>query len=391
MAKRDGIKRGDGYITERVGKSGNVRYQARWQDDGKWQSQTFGSRDDAEDHLRQIGRDKRDGMYQPESKMTVTQLVTAYTERRRKDWSSNTYANYKVILDKIITPTFGHRIAKHLRTKDMRLLFDRLEKDYSASRLVVIRALLSGAFREGEERGLIDRNPVTGIRLKQPDAPEFEIWTPDEVMKVLDFVADDARLNAWYRVALTTGMRPGEMRALKWSEVDFDNAKLTVQDTVSRDENFRPILKKGTKTGRARYVDIPHGTVKALKAWRPEYVKMQLKANQWHDLDLVFPRADGWIASQQTHARHHHEVCTGAGVRYLKPHGSRHTVVTTLLEEGVNEKLVGEIVGHTRPRTTRRYNQPTRAAHRRAADILARNAGMRESMCVSEEDDAESV
>lgn len=390
MARKHDVRRGDGYISERTTRAGITRYQARWQDDGKWRSKTFRTSDEAEDHLRTISRAKRDGRYEPESKMTVAEIVTVYLERNRKDWSSNTYANYRTIRDNIIVPAFGHRIASHLRTRDMHILFDRLEDEFSASRLVVIRAVLSGAFREAHERGIVDRNPVTGIKLKQPEAPDIEVWTVAERERLLAYVANDARLNAWYRVALTTGMRPGEMRALKWSDVDFENGVLRVEDTVSRDERFRPTIKKGTKTGKARFVDIPSGTVSALKTWRPEYLKMRLRAEHWHDLDIVFPRDDGWISSQQTHARHHHQVCVGAGIRYLTPHGSRHTVVTTLLDAGLNEKLVGQIVGHTRTRTTHRYNHPTREAHRRAAELLEENVGMRESVCEADDDEAKS-
>lgn len=392
---RSGIRRGDGYISERVTKSGATRYNARWQDGGNWKSKTFGTRDEAEDHLRTVGRQKRDGRYEPESKMTVRDIVTVYMERNRDTWSSNTYANYVTIRENIIIPAFGHRVAAHLRSRDIRILFDRLEKEYSPSRLVVIRAVLSGAFREALERGIIDRNPVSGIKLKQPDEPEIEVWTPEEIARLLAHVADDARMNAWYRVALTTGMRPGEMRAMRWADLDLDVGYINVVSTVSRDERFRPVIKQGTKTGKGRIVDIPAGTVAALRAWRPRWAEMKLRAKQWHDTDLVFPRADGWISSQQTHARHHYEICVGAGIRYLKPHGSRHTVVTTLLDEGVDEKLVGQIVGHTRRRTTRRYNHPTRAAHRRAAALLDRHVGMRESVCesVSEDDhdEAETV
>lgn len=383
MARKHDVRRGDGFIVERVTSTGETRYQARWKDGSKWKSKTFGEVEEAEDHLRSVRRRKHAGTYEPESRLTVAVLVDEYLTRGRgrgkKPLSPNSIANYRTIQKNIIDPAIGHRIAATLRPRDMRLFMDRLESEYSPSRVVVIRAVLSGAFSEAMELGILDRNPLSGVRVQQPEPTELTIWTQEDVEKLFRYIADKPKLNAWYLLALTTGMRPGEMRALAWENIDFDNQTVLVSDTVSRDENYRPYIKKSTKTGGKRLVDIPESTVKALRVWRPIVLAQQLSAELWFDLGLVFPRDDGKEIPQQTQARHHRDTLLAAGVPYLKPHGMRHTVVTVLLEGGMNEKLVGEIVGHTRPRTTRLYNQPTRNAKKAAAKYLESQVRMGES------------
>lgn len=372
MARRKhDIARGNGFIDERVTKSGEARYRARWHEGRSLKSKTFGTIHDAEDHLRRVGRSKSAGTYEPESRLTVATMLAEYFERMRREWTSNTYANYVTIRDNIIVPAIGKRIVAQIRPRDMRIFMDRLQAEYSPSRVVVVRAVLSGAFREAVEMDIISRNPLADIRIKQPEQPDIIVWTTGDVRKLMAHIANSPRDDAWYRLALTTGMRPGEMRALAWSAVDVKDGTVLVSDTASRDERYRPIIKKSTKTGKARRVKIPPATVEALRKWRSRHIEERLRADSWQDNDLVFPGANGSLMPQQSHARHHREVCLAAGVPYLRPHGMRHTVATLLLEDGTNDKLVASILGHTRTRTTNQlYNHPTRRAHEAAADFL---------------------
>lgn len=380
MARRNhDVRRGDGFIDERVTKAGDIRYRARWYEGKSLRSKTFGTVHDAEDHLRKVGRSMRSGTYEPESRLTVATLLSEYFERMRSEWTSNTYANYVTIRDKIIVPAIGKRLVAQIRPRDMRIFMDRLQSEYSASRVVVIRAVLSGAFREAVELDIIDRNPLADIRIKQPEQPDIAVWTIDDVKKLMAYIVDKPRDNAWYRLALTTGMRPGELRALSWESLSLEDGSVLVSRTASRDERYRPVIKQATKTGKSRLVNIPPATVAALREWRTYHLQERLRADVWHDNDLVFPGSDGRLMPQQSHARHHRDTCLAAGVPYLKPHGMRHTVATLLLEDGTNDKLVALILGHTRTRTTNQlYNHPTRRAHEAAADFLESRFSMGE-------------
>lgn len=376
MARRKhDVPRGAGFIDERVTSSGAVRYRARWYEGASLRSKTFATQYQAEDHLRGIARAKRIGKYEPESRLTVEALLAEHFARMRKAWTSNTYANYVTIRDRIITPSIGKRLVTEIRPRDMRLFLDKMEAKYKPARVVVIKAVLSGAFRSAVELDIIDRNPLSDIRVKNPAPAKVNVWTAEEIKRLFAHVADKPRINAWYRLALSTGMRPGEMRALTWSNLNLDKGTMLICGTASRDERYRPIIKAGTKTGDSRKVRLPTSTVKALKSWRKIHLEERMKADSWLEMDLVFPRADGGLLSQQTQSRWHRKALNEAGVPYLNPHGMRHTFITLLLEEGMNEKLVGDIVGHSRPRQTMEYNQPTQRAHNAVMAFLEESYG----------------
>lgn len=392
MARKHDVPRGAGFIDERITKTGAVRYRARWFEGARLRSKTFATQHQAEDHLRSITRAKDAGEYAPESRLTVSALLSEHFERMRgRKWTSNTYANYTTIRDTIINPAIGNRLVTQVRPRDMRLFMDKMEAKYKPGRVVVIKAVLSGAFRSAVELGIIDRNPLADIRVTNPKPSKVDVWTSDDITRLFAYIADKPRHNAWYRLALSTGMRPGEMRALTWGNVDLDKGTVLIAGTASRDERYRPIIKAGTKTGESRMVRIPASTAKALKAWRKKHLQERLAAGRWLEMDLVFPRADGGLLSQQTHARWHRRTLEEAGVPYLKPHGLRHTFITLLLEEGVNEKLVGDIVGHARPRQTLEYNQPTQRAHDAVTAFLEKSYAVGEwENSMGESDDGKS-
>lgn len=365
------LRRGDGFIEERTTKGGAVRYVARWHDGVRWRGKTHDTYDDAEAHLQQLGRAKRGGRSVRESDWTVDDLLADYLRRGADRWSANTTANYRQIARSIIGPTIGGRRIRDLTPHAMQLWVDRLGTQYSAARVEVVRAVLSGAFKEAVRLGVVDRSPMVGLRGPKGTRTERHVWTPQQVSAVLVTVADDPELAAFYRVALTTGMRPGELRALQWRDIDAGKRQITVRRTVSRDAEFRPVISEGTKTGRARTIAVPQSTIDALQAWRPVLAARQLRAEHWRDLGLVWPRPDGNVLPQQTIAKRHAAVCDRAGVPRISPHGMRHTFATVSMEAGVPVKVVSDILGHSSISITLDvYTHNSEALQRSAAELL---------------------
>jgi integrase len=365
------IKRGDGFITERPQRDGSTRYQARWNDGTRWRARTFPTQDEAEDHLRTIGRAKRSGRYTPDDGLTFLQSVDDYLARGRSRWRESTYRSYLTIRDRVIDTPIGTRRLTELTPRTMQYWIDDLSRTFAPARVEVIRAVASGALKEAMRLGVITSNPLSGVRMPRHRHWTSTTWTSAHVATVLAAVQDDPLMYLYYVVALSTGMRPGEIRALKWGDIDLDRAVLTCQRSMTRDVNYTQVIGTTTKTGRARTIALPDTAVTALRTHRREQAERRLARSTWHDADLVFDRGDGAPIPQQTIWRRHKDAVEQAGVPWCRLHDLRHTAATLLLEAGVSVKVISEMLGHSKIGITLDlYVSVSLDMQRRAADAL---------------------
>lgn len=371
MARKHDVVRGNGFIEERTTKAGALRFVARFHDGVTWRGKTFASIEEAEDHLRMVGRAKRSGRYVPDDEMTIADLLDDYLRHGADRWSANTLALYTASVEKIIVPRIGRVLLREMTTRRAQTFADGLKRDYGPPSIARVRAILSGAFRDAHRAGTVTANPISGIRTPTPKRKDKQVWTQDEVARVLAHVAHDPMASAWYHLALTTGIRPGEERALRWSDIDLSRRIVTIRRTATRDYERRQMISDTTKTGKDRVVSIPEETVMALKAWRPVLTARRLKAAHWRDLDLVFPSRNGNLSPQQSWDKRHTRTCEEAGVTPISPHGTRHTYATLALEAGVDYKTVTANLGHSSTAFTMDvYVKVTDAMQRAAADTI---------------------
>lgn len=375
MARKHGheVARGNGYIVERPTKEGVMRYQARWRDGRSWRSKTFGNQHEAEDHLRKIGRSKRAGLYTPESRLTVSESLASYMDRGKQRWKANTWSTYGAVIRFHIEPYIGTvRIVELTPWRVQQWVDDLVRTGLSASVIENARVILNGACKDAMRLGILTSNPVSGAALPARKKRKYSVWTASQARAVLAACGDDARMRTYYTVALTTAMRPGEIRALKWSDVDLDKGRLRVERTITRNERGRQVIGTTTKTGRSRSIALPPSTVKMLRSWRASQAERRLAAHSWHALDLVFDRGDGMVLPQNTVARAHQRIAGEAGVPVIRLHDVRHTAATLLLEAGTHVKIVSDLLGHSQISTTLDiYSHPDESMQRGATQALA--------------------
>lgn len=359
-------------MAERVTSTGETRYQARWSDAGQWRSKTFGTRDEAEDHVRTVGRSKRAGRYVPESSLTVNDALNGYMERGKRRWKANTYSTYAGVILYHIAPYIGNVRMVNLTALRVQHLFDDLaRKGLSTPVIENARTILNGACKDAMRLGVLPGNPVTGVDLPTRKRPTYTVWDKQQVKAVLVACADDLLMHTYYAIALTTAMRPGEIRALKWSDVNFEQGRVTVMRTVTRNEIGRQVLGTTTKTGRTRSIALPASTLAALKAWRKHQAERRLAHDGWQDYDLVLDRGNGRLVSQNTVTRAHQRIATAAGVPIIRLHDVRHTAATLLVEAGAHMKVIADILGHSSVSITMdTYSHPSESIQREATNLL---------------------
>lgn len=190
--------------------------------------------------------------------------------------------------------------------------------------------------------GIVDRNVAEDVDPPRLTRGEIQPLDREQTRTFLQ-TAESDRLHALYVVAVTVGLRPGEMLALRWSDVDLEAGTLRVNRALSGSEFA------ATKTPRSRRkVELSNTARAALRAHRKRQLEEQMKkAGLWKDHGLVFPSAVGTPLSHRNVVRSFKALLTRASL----PSGTRlydlrHTCATLLLNSNVHPKYVQELLGH---------------------------------------------
>lgn len=199
-------------------------------------------------------------------------------------------------------------------------------------------AVASCVFKEALSRGLVNTNPVAGIRrLKRGQRKELDVWTFEERDRFLAHLhTSDYRLFQLCLVALFTGMRPGELRGLCRDAIDFETGSIRIHRQWCQKQNK---LVAYTKTREARTVTVPKSILSYISD------KKQLPGDQ-----RLFPFITN--AFGDMHLKGHMEA---AGVKPIRFHDFRHTFASHLLKQGSNLMEVKELLGHRKLESTMVY------------------------------------
>jgi integrase len=193
--------------------------------------------------------------------------------------------------------------------------------------------VLHHALKDAHRQGIASRNVAALVTPPVKAAHEFVTLAPDQARRFLQIVSGN-RLEALYVVAVTTGMREGELLGLRWADVDLDQGALHVTRRLKRRTSRRQVL-------------LVAPAVEALKLHRDRQEE-ERAGSSWHDEGLVFPNAIGRPINPSNFLRRgFYPLLDRAGLPRMRFHDLRHSAATLLLGMDVHPKIVSELLGHT--------------------------------------------
>lgn len=265
-----------------------------------------------------------------------------------------TIKHYRECLQRIL-PTVGRIKMQDLTGQDLDRAYATLQTAERSARTirashVAVRKMLAEAVRlRVVVRNVADEARPPRARAAAPKT--FPTWTRAQLDHFLAAAADDPHVAMW-TVAADTGLRAGELVALRWEDVDLDREELVVSRSVGRTADGAPQVKKPKTASGARTVELDGPLIAVLRAHRKTQAERRLLIGAgYRDHDLVFAEVDGSpthpnVASKRW-ASLVRRVAPTVGVPVIRLHDLRHSHCTHLLDAGVRPDVVTERLGHS--------------------------------------------
>ena len=220
---------------------------------------------------------------------------------------------------------------------------------------------------------LIQTNPANADRLTMPKpiTPQVEIFTRTEAQEMLLCLdSEPLQYKVLVYLALMSGAREGELVALKFSDVDFINNKITIERAAYKLKG-EPVTTKPPKDNDIRTVKVDEYTIDLIRQLRAEKEQERLRlGTAWLNSDWIFTTWNGSIMHPATPSHWFREFLKRHGLKHRKFHALRHTSATLLLLGGTNIKQVSGRLGHADLRVTNQYLHCIAEADEAAANTL---------------------
>lgn len=276
---------------------------------------------------------------------------------------ASTFANYAAIVEKWISPLLGEqRLGKVSRENVQRFVNTLSERGLSAGTVRNIWRVLHAAMKKAREYGYLTVSPCEGIRLPELEKKEARLLTLPE-QKKLEQAAKGDKDGFAVLLAMYTGLRVGELCALKWEDVDLDNDVLHVSRTIQRVKSFPP--RAASKT------EMVTGSAKSSSSARPIplpscIAEMFRVYKQTAKGEYVFSRREHALEPRVLQYRFK-RLLQKAGLRPFNFHALRHTFATRCMELCFDVKTLSEILGHASAKMTLDKYGHSQIEHKRAA------------------------
>jgi integrase len=336
-----------------------------------------GSKIDANKRLTELLKSQDDGAYVAPNKETVESFVRT----RVNHWeasghiSGRTAQRYRQLVENQIVPHLGTKQLRDLRPRDIEIWHTSLRETVEPRTVGHAHRVLSKALKDAVANEELIKNVA-----KTKTAPKV---TDEEMVIVRDVSGLVAKLPqgpiyAPAMIALFTGMRLGEVLALRWGRVDIEGKKLTVEEALEETGQGLRFKAPKSRAGR-RTISLPDILVGVLREYRREQLETRLRLGigKLPDDALLFSTIEGGPIRTTTASQRWARCAEDLGMPEVTFHALRHTHASALIDAGVDIVTISKRLGHSKPDITLRvYSHLFRNDDSKAAEAINAMAGL---------------
>lgn len=345
MSKRGN---GEGTISRRKNGGWMAQYYVHTADGRKRKTLYGKTRAEVAKKLTKVLSDRADGIIFDDRGLTVGGYMDRWLKDVRDTVRKSTHERYGHAIEPHIKPALGHLKLKDLTPAHARWFYrERLDSGLAPATVHKLHVVLHKALKAAVADGLIPRNAAAGLKLPRITREEVDPLTEEQARRLLKTACGN-RLEALYVLALNTGMRQGELLALKWDDVDLERGVLRVRRTLTHADKAYVLGEPKTAKSR-RTIRLTPNAVSSLRTHLSRQLEeMERVSSLYQPGGLIFATETGTIINPSNlRNRSFKPLLVAAGLPPIRFHDLRHTCATLLLSKDVNPKVVSEMLGHS--------------------------------------------
>ena len=311
---------------------------------------------DVKKKLEEYKKEMLLGTVSNDDKITVSEwYYTWLFDYRIKDLKPKSFEKYEGIYRNYIKDSeLGKVKLKDLRTTHIQRYYNKLQNQDNKppSTIRGINTRLKPCLGEAEKQGYINKNYCKMVTLPKNNATkDIQVLSQTDQQRFIEAIKGH-KLEMLFLIALSTGLRLGELLGLKWSDIDFNTGMLTVNRTLSRvknqDTGKYEVIEQIPKTKNSnRVIPIPSNILTKLKDHKKIQSKRRLFVGEAYiNNNYVFTDDMGNPIDDKRPGRNLKSILTKLDINHIKFHALRHTYATRLFEANVPPKTVQVLMGH---------------------------------------------
>lgn len=298
---------------------------------------------EAQDELRKLQNQHADGKLATRSRDSMEDVLNQWADLLEK--KPATIDAYKRTIRKHLIPAIGNvRISDAKPSHVKRVLAGMT--GLSASSRKRAYDILSAVFEQAIDDDILAANPCARVHRPVETRHERPVLSREQAAAFLKHAQQD-RLHALYVLALTTGMRQGELLGLKWTDIDWTAGTLTIRRTLQLVGKDWHVGTPKTKASQRR-LTLSAMAVEALHEHRAMMMREGLAGREW----VFLGRRGAFIRRTELLRAHFRPLLEKSGLPDMTFHDLRHSAATILFQMETHPRIVQEQLGHTSIRTT---------------------------------------
>lgn len=368
MAKRAKKAWGDGTVYESPKGSGIWYAQLKEGPDGRRPKRRASSEPDAYAKLAELIADRDKGLKLGVKLPTVAEFLDTWLEEVvKRSVKQTTHRNYTMFSRLYVKPHIGNIRLKELTRPHVQAMVNTLGDKLSPSTVRSAHQALYAALEAAIEWKYVSENVADRVKLPKVPRGTAQALSIDEARRLLGAV-EDHRLGALYQVLLTLGLRKGEVLGLRWRDLHWDKAELSIAQQIQVIDG-EVITTTPKSTTSRRTIPVPPALLERLRAhWRNQLEEKRLLGPEWKEHGLIFASEVGTPLLPRNLTRMYYLAQKTAKIPHVRLHDLRHTCGTIMGDLGVGEMVIAAVLGHSSGSITSRYVHPTLPAMRAAVN-----------------------